>query len=240
MLTKSQIKYIQSLGHKKFRDETGLFIAEGPRIVNEWLREPGISIEAIYALPEWIAAHPHAKAVEISEPELQRISQLQQPNQVLALVRRWNNAIPERTTDTWMLGLDQIQDPGNLGTIIRIADWFGVVHIICQPDTADMYNPKVVQASMGSLARVRVVYEELATWIHQHPDTLVYGATLEGRDITQLKNPKKGLLVIGNEARGIRPELMERINVRLTIPRKGGAESLNAAVATGILLSHLS
>lgn len=240
MLTKSQIKYIQSLGHKKFRDETGLFIAEGPRIVNEWLQDPGISMEAIYALPEWIAAHPEAKAVEISETELQRISQLQQPNQVLAMVRQWNYSIPEGATDAWMLGLDQIQDPGNLGTIIRIADWFGVVHIICQPDTADIYNPKVVQASMGSLARVRVLYEELTTWIQKHPDTLVYGATLEGREITQLKNPKKGLLVIGNEARGIRPELMERVNVRLTIPRKGGAESLNAAVATGILLSHLN
>ncbi len=240
MLTKSQIKYIQSLGHKKFREETGLFIAEGPRIVNEWLHDPRVSIEAIYALPEWIAAHPEAKALEISETELQRISQLQQPHQVLALVKQWDNKIPDGEADSWILGLDQIQDPGNLGTIIRIADWFGVVHIICQPDTADMYNPKVVQASMGSLARVRVLYDDLGKWIRQHPETLVYGATLEGRDIAQLKNPKKGLLIIGNEARGISEELLEAINVRLTIPRKGGAESLNAAVATGILLSHLS
>lgn len=238
MLTKSQIKYIQSLGHKKFRDEEGLFIAEGPRIVEEWLKQDSVAFHSIYALPEWIAEHPEAKANEISAIELEKISQLQQPHQVLAIIKKWPDVQPGTDGDKWILALDTIQDPGNLGTIIRIADWFGVEHIICQKDSADAYNPKVVQSAMGSLARVKVLYEDIDGWLQQHPELRVYAADLHGQDMKQVKTTKKGVLVIGNEARGISERVMQRVNVRVTIPRKGGAESLNAAVATGILLSH--
>ena len=240
MLTKSQIKYIQSLGHKKFRDEEGLFIAEGPRIVEEWLTQDAAAFQAIYALPEWVAAHPDANAAEISVAELEKISQLQQPNQVLALIKKWPDTVPVVNATQWILALDGIQDPGNLGTIIRIADWFGITNIICQEGTVDVYNPKVVQATMGSLARIRTSYRDLAAWLQQHPDLRVYAASLEGQDVKQIKPNSRGVLIIGNEARGISEPVMQQVNVRITIPRKGGAESLNAAVATGILLSHLA
>lgn len=239
MLTKSEVKYIQSLGHKKFRDEAGLFIVEGPRIVEEWLTNDTVAFHSIYALPEWKEKHPEANAIEMTDFELEKISQLQQPNQVLALVKKWAEVQPDVKTDKWILALDTIQDPGNMGTIIRTADWFGVKHIICQKDSADIYNPKVVQATMGSLASVKVFYDDLANWLQAHAELRVYAADLTGQDVKQVKPGQKGVLVIGNEARGISEKVMERVNVRVTIPRKGGAESLNAAVAAAILLSHL-
>lgn len=239
MLTKSQIKYIQSLGHKKFRDEESLFIVEGPRILEEWLNDKKVAFQAIYALQEWIDRNPHANAIPVTEAELEKISQLKQPHEVLAVVKKWTARQPDTSGEKWILALDTIQDPGNMGTIIRIADWFGVEHIICQKDGVDVYNPKVVQGTMGSLARVNIVYDDLAEWLKQHRDLRVYAADLEGQDVKRADAAKKGVLVIGNEARGICDAVMQLVNVRVTIPRKGGAESLNAAVATGILLSHL-
>ena len=138
------------------------------------------------------------------------------------------------------LALDTIQDPGNMGTIIRIADWFGVENIICSAGCADMYNPKVVQATMGSLARVNIIHTNLGEWLQQHHGVKIYGASLAGKNIKSHDAVKEGIIVIGNEARGISEEIMELVNEKITIPRLGHAESLNAAVATGIILSQFT
>lgn len=239
MLTKSQVKYIQSLGHKKFRDEENCFVAEGPKLVAEWNALPEVHIQQIYATESWLSQHPHPDAVIVSDTELEKISHLQQPNQVLAVVEKWPVTHPAAPSGESYLMLDGIQDPGNLGTIIRIADWFGWKHILCAPDTADAYNPKVVQASMGSLARVRLHYLDLLQWLSDFPETRLFAADLEGQEVQKMEKLRDAVLLIGNEGRGIRSPLLPRINVRVTIPRRGGAESLNAAVATGILLSHI-
>ena len=140
-----------------------------------------------------------------------------------------------------VLALDGIQDPGNLGTIIRIADWFGVHHIVCSHDTAELYNPKVVQSTMGSIARVGVVYKNLAEWLPAVKNEVrTYATALDGMDVTSDKKIKEGVIIIGNESKGVSPRLLEMANVKLTIKRKGKAESLNAAVAAGIMLSHLT
>lgn len=245
MLVKSQVKYIQSLGQKKHRDEAAVFIAEGPKLVAELLEEVPGHVQQLYATKEWINANKtlaglkEANCVEIEEHELQKISQLATANQVLALVSKFaNEELP--AGNEWTLALDTIQDPGNLGTIIRIADWFGVKQIICSPDCADMYNSKVVQSTMGSIARVRIMYTDLSEWLSRQKEKRVYAAVLQGQDIASMKKPAPGILVIGNESKGIRDEILAKVNVQITIPQKGKAESLNAAVATGILLSHIS
>jgi len=239
MISKNDVKYIQSLFHKKTRDAEGLFIAEGPKLVNELL-ESSLLIKQVYALPEWIEQHPNVEGVKIiSEIELQKISGLQTPNQVLAVAIK-----PVLNTEPVLAGqlslvLDGIQDPGNLGTIIRIADWFGVNQIIASEDTADIYNPKVVQATMGSIIRVKVWYKHLDEWV-ANVTVPVFGALLNGTNINNCEKIKEGLLIVGNEGRGIRPEILPFIQHPLTIPGRGKAESLNAAVATGIILSHIT
>lgn len=242
MLTKSQIKYIQSLGHKKHRDAEGLFLAEGPKIVGEWLQEPGLRLQTIYGTQQWIDQQDHlaAPVQVVTEDELTKISQLQTPNQVLAVVYQQTHPAALAATSSLILALDTIQDPGNLGTIIRIADWFGIKAIVCSPECADIYNPKVVQSTMGSLARVKVLYADLVEWIESQPGCRIYAAALEGQDVGKMDALKAGVLVIGNESKGISERVMAKVNVRITIPRKGKAESLNAAVATGILLSKLT
>ena len=247
MLTlRTQLKYIQSLGHKKQRDADQVFLAEGPKIVSELLHAADTDVLEIYALAEWIkknndgpAAHLHVQ--EVTEQELERISQLTTPNQVLAVVRQWKEKALPQVPGGWLLALDGIQDPGNLGTIIRIADWFGVAGIVCNQLCADRYNPKVVQATMGSIARVPVWYTDLPAWLagEQAAGTRIYGALLNGMAVEKVAQPAAGILVIGNESRGITPEIEALVSVKLTISRKGQAESLNAAVAAGVLLSHL-
>ncbi len=242
MLTKSQIKYIQSLGHKKHRDAEGLFLAEGPKIVGEWLQEPGLRLQTVYATQQWIDQQDHltVPVQVVTEDELTKISQLQTPNQVLAVVHQQERPVTLTAAASLVLALDTIQDPGNLGTIIRIADWFGVNAIVCSQECADIYNSKVVQSTMGSLPRIKILYADLVDWIENQPDCRVYAAVLEGQDVGQMDPLKAGVLVIGNESKGISDRIMEKVNVRITIPRKGKAESLNAAVATGILLSKLA
>lgn len=241
MLTKLKIKYIQSLGHKKFRDEEGVFIAEGPKLVAELLQECPDRITELYALPEWMAQKPAGgpEPVAIQAQELERISQLATPNQVLAVVKQFDtpDEIPAR--GQLVLALDTIQDPGNLGTIIRIADWFGISRIVCSRDCADCYNPKVVQSTMGSISRVGILYTDLEKWLAQEGQPVIYAAALEGQAVNLTGHVKEGVLVIGNESKGISPAVFEKVTRRITIPRIGRAESLNAAVATGILLSHM-
>lgn len=242
MLGKLKVKYIQSLGQKKLRDTEGVFIAEGPKIITELLLAKNAEIKQIFALKQWMVLHAtdHRKieTIEVSEEELGKISQLTTPNQALAIVKKFDEPVINAKA-TITLVLDAIQDPGNLGTIIRIADWFGVEQIVCSNDCADMYNPKVVQSTMGSIARVKVLYTDLAGWLAAQKNVRTYAATLDGQDIATMKKINEGIVIIGNESKGISEEMMKLANVKITIPKKGKAESLNAAVAAGVILSHI-
>lgn len=243
MLVKSQVKYIQSLSQKKLRDAEGVFVAEGPKIVGELLSSPRVAARSLFALQEWIDAntgHPALQyAAVVTESELERISSLTTPNQVLGIFQQPSYAAAPDLRGKISLMLDTIQDPGNLGTIIRCADWFGIQHVICSRDSADIFNQKVVQATMGSIARVRVLYEDLEAFIGHHAIP-VYAATLTGTDIRQLPVIQEGIMLIGNESRGIQESLLAQAQHRITIPRRGEAESLNAAVAAGIILAHVT
>ena len=243
MITKNQVKYIQSLGQKKSRDIENRYIAEGPKLVNELLIAENCRIVQLLALKDWMDENPNAgnntEVIEISDSELEKISQLTTPNQVLAVIEKiqWKND-PEIKGNV-SLALDTIQDPGNMGTIIRLADWFGIKNIFCSTDCADVYSPKVIQSSMGSISRVRVEYTDILSRLTENNDVCIYAAVLNGRDITKMEKISEGIIVIGNESKGINTEMLRLANVQITIPGKGKAESLNAAVATGIILSHL-
>ncbi|WP_300601370.1 RNA methyltransferase [Niabella sp.] len=244
MLSKSEIKYIQSLFQKKFRDTENCYLAEGPKIVDEALNAPGTTVKKVWGLAEWVQqhqpVHPEVAMIPVADFELEKISQLKTPNEAVALIEKkdhenlgWQNA------SGLVLALDGIQDPGNLGTIIRTADWFGVPGIVCSPDCADVYNSKVVQSTMGSLFRMPVIYADLPGWLAGQNNVAVYGAVLNGQPLSKEQAPGRGILIIGNESKGIRPETAAHLTHKITIERIGAAESLNAAVATGILLSHL-
>lgn len=239
MLSKNEHKYIQSLCHKKHRDEEKLFIAEGPKLAEELLQS-SFEIKHIYATRQWLQAQSilHVPATEITEAELTRISNLQTPNQVFIIAKQKELANEPAFKDNLTIVLDGIQDPGNMGTIIRIADWFGIKQIIASEDSVEIYNPKVVQSTMGSICRVDVWYKELPEMIAD-VDVPVYGALLNGESIYKIKNVKEGVLVIGNESKGIREHVKSKITHPVTIPRVGGAESLNAGVATGIIVGCL-
>jgi len=243
MLVKSQVKYIQSLSQKKCRDEDAVFVAEGPKLINELLNAHNIQLVQLFATDDWINSQKPTvqkeKLIAVTASELERISFLTTPNHALGLFSkpRFPNGDPNTG---FSLMLDCLQDPGNLGSIIRCADWFGIKQVICSPDSADVFNPKVVQATMGSIARVNVLYTDLSGYIRKHKDMPVYAATLNGKALSELKPIEKGLLLIGNESKGIDSELLKLATQQITIPRKGEAESLNAAVATGIILSHLA
>lgn len=241
MLSKSQIKYIQSLGHKKFRDETGLFIAEGPKTVLELISEMPQNIVTVYAVEKWINENIKLKGnldfVKIDEAELERISQLPAPNQVVVIVKKFNITSFD-TKGQLTIALDTIQDPGNLGTIIRIADWFGIRQIVASHESADIYNSKVVQATMGSIARVSVMYTDLKEWLIKQ-NVRIMAAALDGKNINEIGKITEGVLVIGNESKGIGTDIMKLATEKITIPKAGKAESLNAAVATGIILSRI-
>jgi TrmH family RNA methyltransferase len=243
MLSKSKVKYIQSLGQKKFRQQEGLFIAEGPKLVKELLLSGRGDIAEIFALPDWINENkkPETKAEihEITAIELEKISQLTTPNKVIAIVRHFENEEPVTGKGKIILALDNIQDPGNLGTIIRIADWFGIEQIICNNETAEVYNPKVVQSTMGSIARINIFYTDLSDWLSRQKSGTIYAAALKGKDVSSIEKIKEGIIIIGNEAKGISDEIMQFASEKITITRKGKADSLNAAVACGIILSHL-
>ena len=243
MLSKQTIKDIQTLGQKKFRQQERLFIAEGPKLVKELLEADVSMVKEVFALKEWIIVNEKSlvktAVTEITETELERISQLTTANKVLAIVRQFDEDIAIKTKGKIILALDGIQDPGNMGTIIRTADWFGINQIVCSHDSAELYNPKVVQATMGSIARVRISCTDLQQWLAEQKAISIYATTLEGQDVTSVKKIKEGIIVFGNESKGISPGILELATVKLTIPRKGKAESLNAAVAAGIILSNV-
>jgi TrmH family RNA methyltransferase len=243
MVVKSQVKYIQSLSQKKYRDAEGVFVAEGPKIINELLGAGNVVLQQLFAEEIWVAQHPQlaARTTVVKEGELERFSFLQTPNQVLGIFSKpvfmapTNPPVP---STGWSLALDTIQDPGNMGTIVRCADWFGLQQVICNEGCADVFSPKVVQSTMGSISRVQVIYTDLPSYIQQHAE-IVYAATLHGTPLHQLPAVQQGILLIGNESKGIHDALLAAVKHRITIPRKGQAESLNAAVATGVILSHL-
>ena len=237
MLSKNVIKYIQTLGLKKNRDQTGLFVAEGPKVVMELIEAVPQKIQKLYAVESWAKKLTKPWPLEIvTEEELARISFLKTANTVLAVVNQFDVAPP--TPGIRALYLDTLQDPGNLGTILRIADWFGIKQVVCSAGCAELYNSKVVQASMASIARVKVWYDEQENWLAQQTIP-IYAATLQGEALHTSPKMKNGILLIGNESKGIRQEFIAMATHKITIEKRGEAESLNAAVATGIILSHL-
>jgi RNA methyltransferase, TrmH family len=240
-ISKSQVKYIQSLSHKKFRDEERVFVAEGPKVVGELLRIPGMRCRQLYAVKEWIAAAAglsDGQVLEATESELERLSALATPNQVLAVFEKPVFPPPDFNKGITLV-LDGIQDPGNLGTLVRVADWFGLSTVLCSPDSADVFNGKAIQSTMGSVGRVPVLYADPVTVVNGYPGLPVFAAVLGGRDLYTMARTDRGWIMIGNESKGIRAGLLALATDRVTIPGAGRAESLNAAVAGGIVISHL-
>ena len=244
MISKNKIKYIRSLELKKNRNKEGKFVAEGFKVVDDLLAlQPA---DLIVATQEWLHGKHLAdqtEVIEVTEEELKKVSFLQHPQQVLAVFKQAQDGDFSINTQELSLALDGVQDPGNLGTIIRIADWFGITHIYCSQDTADVYNPKVVQATMGSIARVKVEYGNLLALVESLPaDVPVYGTLLDGDNIYQQQLENQGLIVMGNEGKGISPALAKKVNRRLLIPNfpegRATADSLNVAIATAITCSE--
>lgn len=248
MLSKAKIKFIQSLELKKKRKEENLFVAEGPKVVGDLL--PYFTCQLLAATPEWLHAHPQAQAqeiVEVTDEELRKASFLKTPQEVLAVFEMPSIPLPvDLPQHELCLALDDVQDPGNLGTIIRLADWFGIRHIICSKGTTDAFSPKTVQASMGAVARVAVHYTDLTkylTALHAtNPRTPVYGTFLEGNNIYQEELSNNGVIVMGNEGKGIGFTVAQHVTRKLFIPNypEGSitSESLNVAIATAITCSE--
>ena len=237
MLSISQKKYVNSLKQKKFRTEHSSFIVEGIKMVEELLQSD-YDVEVVYATINWMGNNPTTDCIEVSEKELASISSLKTSNEVLAVVKQQQKQLMGITSEL-IIALEKIQDPGNLGTIIRTADWFGVSNIICSDDSVDVYNPKVLQATMGSFFRVNIVYMNLPKFFTENKNLTVYGALLEGENVYQKElNSKGSVILMGNESKGISDELLPFIMDKITIPNFGKAESLNVATATAILCSE--
>lgn len=243
MISKSQISFIKSLHQKKYRKEHSLFIVEGFKSILEFI-DSNYEIDSIFHLSDFMPKlgklSQNIKLFEISLNELSKISALNSPQQALALVKVPDNEYVknEDLKGKFAIALDGIQDPGNLGTIIRTADWFGMEHIFCSEDTVEAYNPKVVQASMGSLARVKIVYTDLKK-LFEKKNTPVFGALLEGKSIYKTNFGNEGIVLLGNEGKGISADLLPKIDFPVTIPRFGSAESLNVAISTSIICSEI-
>lgn len=238
MISKNQIKLIKSLQQKKYRKLYQLFIAEGVKVIQELLNSNYELVE-LYTTHEIFSNVEKSKINFISEVELKSISALVTPNECLAVF-----IIPEKVKmdyfETTQIALDDIRDPGNMGTIIRLADWFGIQNIICSEATVDVYNPKVIQATMGSIARVNVMYCDLKNYL-LNVKVPVYGTLLEGKNIYAEKLMQPSIIVLGNESNGISQEVQHLITHKITIPRFGTlqqTESLNVATATAIVLSE--
>lgn len=247
MLSKAQIQYINSLQQKKYRKQHQAFIVEGMKSIEEFLVS-SYSVLQIFHTADMLTKMPKIphkiKLNEVREEDFKKISALSTPQGILAIVE-----IPDAgelqldiysqilAEDSLVIGLDEVQDPGNLGTIIRIADWYGVKHILATKGTADAYNPKTVQASMGSLSRVQIHYGDLKSFIKE-TQIPVFGALLNGESLYDTQFEKKCMVLLGNEGNGIGDDLMQLIDKPVTIPSFGGAESLNVGVATAIFCSE--
>lgn len=245
MLSKAKIKLINQLKQKKYRELDNLFLVEGSRNVLDFLQSKSNLVE-LFATNSWIQKHERDIAnygsITVSTKDIKKITALSTPSEVLAIFTLPDTGFNGKIdTDNLIIALDNISDPGNLGTIIRTADWFGISQIICSNNTVDAYNPKVVQATMGSLARVKVTYTELNNLLASLPKELpVFGATLNGTPITELKPQTNGIILIGSEAHGISNELLPYITHKITIPSfnqntANRPESLNASIANAII-----
>lgn len=237
MVSKKQIKLIKSLQQKKFRNQYGLFVVEGIKLVQELL-DSDFKVNGIFTT-DLSVINSHDQSVElVTEAELRKMSGLTNPNRILGVFEIGKTGIPE--VEDWILAVDELRDPGNLGTIIRLCDWFGIKNIVCSKNTVDCYNPKTLQATMGSIARVQVGYTNLEDFLRK-TDLPVFGAFMKGEAIQITKIPKKGILVMGNEANGISAEIQALVSKKLSIPQFGkpSAESLNVASATAILLYEI-
>ena len=236
MVTKNQIKLVVNLKQKKYRTQHGLFVVEGEKSVKELLTAGMRPFQIFVDVPENLERYPKAELVD--GRTLKQMSSLKQPNGILG-VFQMPKSQGELMTD-WTVVLDAVRDPGNLGTIIRLCDWFGIKKLVCSLDTVDCYNPKVLQATMGSIARVNLVYTDLVGYL-KNADLPVLGAFMDGASVYQKELPEKGILVMGNEANGISKEVGALVSERISIPQFGepSTESLNVATATAILLSEI-
>ena len=244
MISKAKIKELRALEIKKYRDEKNLFVAEGNKIVNDILHL--FECEWMIAKSSWMATQGNIPAKELilaEEDDIRKISFLKNPQDVFAVFKKPSYSIDDANPETQLiLALDGIQDPGNLGTIIRLADWFGIEHVICSLDTVDAFGPKAMQATMGALAHVKVHYANIAEYIKIYKDLPVYGAFLDGENIYDKKLSENGIIVMGNEGNGIRPDTESLINEKLFIPpyppTRETTESLNVALATAIICAE--
>lgn len=244
-LSKNEIKRISALHQSKYRDEQHRFLIEGVKIIDELLNSNSYKILKIYALETWITTQAASIAtkkgveIELVTPSvLERISQLKTPNLVIAEVEQ---PVSSKKIELHqpILALDHINDPGNLGTIIRTADWFGFQQIVCSKECVELYNPKVLQATMGSFLRVKVFYTDLQTWMESlTTKNPVYGAVMDGENFYNTEFTETPVFLIGNESKGISASLKPFISKKITIPCFGGAESLNASIATAVILSR--
>jgi len=244
MINKNKIKFIRSLEKKKFRIEFACFLAEGNKLVADLL--PFFECEYLLAKASWLAMQGDIYAKELvvaEEGDIEKVSLLKSPQDVLAVFHRPEYVLDnESLKNELSLVLDGIQDPGNLGTIIRLADWFGINRVICSPDSADVYNPKTIQATMGAIARVKVFYISLPEWLSDMEGVPVYGTFLEGKNIYTESLSSSGLIVMGNEGNGVSASVENRITHKLYIPNyppeSETTESLNVATATAIVCSE--
>ncbi|NDV15424.1 RNA methyltransferase [Muricauda sp. TY007] len=236
MVTKNQIKLVVSLKQKKYRSQHRLFVVEGEKVVNELLQAGAKPFKVF--VDDAVLMGKFKDADVVPSKILKQMSSLTRPNGVLGVF--YMTESQKDIVDDWVVVLDAVRDPGNLGTIIRLCDWFGVTQLVCSPDTVDCYNPKVLQATMGSIARVNIVYVDLEDYL-QKTNLPIYGAYMEGKPVYEADLAKKGVLVMGNEAKGISDEVGQFVTKRISIPQFGAAtaESLNVATATAILLNDI-
>lgn len=244
MLSKAKVKYIRSLELKKFRNEHETFVAEGNKLVAEML--PYFECELMVAKASWMATQGDFYARELfvaEDGDIEKASFLKSPQDVIAVFRQPSRSLEEiDASANIVLALDGVQDPGNLGTIIRLADWFGIEHVVCSPDSADVYNPKTIQATMGALVRVKVHYTDLAEFLGKQ-NVPIYGTYLDGKNLYTTNLSNAGVLIMGNEGSGIRTAIAPFVNAKLYIPNypenREATESLNVAVATAIVCGEL-
>src|SRR6056300_1428226 len=237
MVVKSNIKLIKSLQQKKYRYEHQLFVVEGKKSVDELL-ESDLECYGVFHTADNNLIDSHPKAEVVSTKELAQMSSLKTPPGILGVFHFPKPSTP--VFEDWSLVLDDIRDPGNLGTIIRLCDWFGIRQLICSKQTVDCYNPKTLQATMGSISRVQIHYQDIKEFLAQS-GLPIYGAFMDGNSIYKVKLPQKGILIMGNEANGISEDIENLMSHRINIPSYGDSstESLNVAMATGILLNEI-
>ncbi len=243
MVSKAKVRFIKQLQVKKYRQAEQCFIVQGGKAVKESLAS-GFKVQTLLCTDEFLngldknLASQAGEMIVVSEKDLTSIGSVESNNAALAVVAMKPNRSPQIPLSEFILVLDDIRDPGNLGTIIRTADWYGIRNIVASPETTDIYNPKVISASMGSFLRVEVYYTALPEFLAKLSSP-VYGALLKGENVHKLNFEKIGALVIGNESNGISPAVEKLVTHRVTVPRFGGAESLNASTATAVILDNI-